>query len=252
MNEQTYYIARQGQKVGPLTYSDIVALKSGEDELIWKDGLVDWIQLGKLPEFVNAQTVKGPPEIPAGYVHLGAGTTAPTERGPAQTEVAVNSLERATRIKRKFATIVTNYFKYLKGKTWVLVYTWLALTTAFSIKGMRAYLLMSRAPKRSYSDGHDYTDMTDEVKSLLGNVPTKEIRYSYNDTSTRIDNSAIDDILTEYVVNIFTFNPLFALLTVLGIVVIITIIAVAIKSFRSIQNWFLDNAISNHNSTSSP
>lgn len=62
-----YYVVQNGQQIGPVTREQIVeALTAGQigpNDLVWKDGLPNWVAIGTLPELAPP-TRNGPPPLP--------------------------------------------------------------------------------------------------------------------------------------------------------------------------------------------
>lgn len=61
-----YYVGANGQQAGPVTRQQVLdALAIGQitlNDLVWKQGMPDWVPIHTLPEFV--QTTHGPPPLP--------------------------------------------------------------------------------------------------------------------------------------------------------------------------------------------
>ncbi len=61
-----WYYASDGQQHGPVAEAELRELvasgKLGAENLVWRDGMGDWLAIGRVPELANALA----PEIPSG------------------------------------------------------------------------------------------------------------------------------------------------------------------------------------------
>ena len=63
MTNRKYFIADDNEKKGPFTYLEILEFKLPGDTLIWKEGLISWLEIQHLEEF-RETVLQIPPPIP--------------------------------------------------------------------------------------------------------------------------------------------------------------------------------------------
>ena len=82
-----YFIIRKGSKEGPLNLDELKSLKIESSELVWHEGLDDWIQAKELKELESHVYVK-PPLTPEERIQLEA------QRNKAKNHLAAQKIKR--------------------------------------------------------------------------------------------------------------------------------------------------------------
>lgn len=91
-----WYYSEQGQQKGPVSESELQSLVSNgtvqPSDLIWREGMTDWLPVGQVPEISGSAPAAAPPAAPVSpaapaapinpYASPAAGGAAPQHRGP--------------------------------------------------------------------------------------------------------------------------------------------------------------------------
>jgi TM2 domain-containing membrane protein YozV len=64
MPDYQYFYAEADQQRGPLTATDLVALRLAPSTLVWRDGLASWQRLDSIPELVDLLRQSSAPPVP--------------------------------------------------------------------------------------------------------------------------------------------------------------------------------------------
>jgi len=61
MNDMKYWINRDGKQLGPMSFSELMAMSPRPTEWVWHEGMPDWLQASQIPEVAEQLAVEGIP-----------------------------------------------------------------------------------------------------------------------------------------------------------------------------------------------
>jgi hypothetical protein len=81
-----WYYSKNGMQMGPVSQEELSAkAKGGEvlaSDLIWREGMADWLPLSRVPEFQGAGGMVTPPAVVAGQVPVQRPSAYPAGYAP--------------------------------------------------------------------------------------------------------------------------------------------------------------------------